>query len=403
MVKMTLWDEIDDSRKKKETIYDDPRGFTLVQRGRGKRAPFTDFSEIEDRARQAIEEYVSKRGTKISEELERKACTGVLGYLLTYSHDPGKCTEYHISQMLGIPRMRLNRLMSRMEWDGIIESVGIGTSSPYNVSNLGKAMKDGYLELGPEEAEKVVKITHSPWTSIQLLRESLVSSLPESELFTETIMGIENAFQESGREIEPIHIPFIPGRGVYYIPGQDDFWISLEFLRGLIHGQLSKEVLMELDVPEEVKPEDVRIGLRRVAEKYLKLVRRRIKPLLNLLEEHGFNEGKMMVEKAYLKEKLLKQNTDPEGRAIPRIEIRRGEKLIDERAVVPGHGEVSLQTQELTPSHIRLLANVYRATSNFAEIAGGDPQLITICRKEADQLESYTQPGQDLEKQEDEE
>ena len=129
-----------------------------------------------------------------------------------------------------------------------------------------------------------------------------------------------------------------------------------------------------------------------VAEKYLKLVRLRVRPLLNLLEKHGFNEGKMMVEKAYLKDKLLKQRTDSKGRKLPGREIHHGDKVLQVRAVVPGHGEVSMQTQELTPSHIRLLSSVYRATCNFAEISGGDKTLIEDCRKEASKLESYVEP-----------
>jgi hypothetical protein len=392
---VTLWDEIDESRRKKEVVEEDPRGFRWIRWALKKGTRVAEFREIEDRARQAIEEYVSTRGAKVDERLERRACSAVLAYLLTYSYDLQKCTEFHISQRLGIPRPRLNRLLSRMEWDEIIEGVGIGTSSPYRVVNLGRAMTDGYLDLGPEEAENIVKIAHEPWASIELKGVSLVSSLPDSKLFTETIISIQDIFSRSAREIELIHIPFSPGQVTQHYPGQDDYHTALEFLKGVLHGQLSKEVLMELGVPDQVGPEEVREGLRRVAEKYLKLVRLRIRPLLDLFEEHGFDDGRMMIEKAYLKEKLLKQRTDSDGRQLPGWEIRRGDKTLEERAVIPGHGEVSLQTQELTPSHVRLLVSVYRATCRFAEAAGGDAQLVETCRREASQLESFVEPQPD--------
>jgi DNA-binding Lrp family transcriptional regulator len=392
---VTLWDEIDESRRKKEVVEEDPRGLRWIRWALKKGTRVAEFREIEDRARQAIEEYVSTRGAKVDEGLEHRACSAVLAYLLTYSYDLQKCTEFHISQRLGIPRPRLNRLLSRMEWDGIIEGVGIGTSSPYRIVNLGRAMSDGYLDLEPGEAENLVKIVHEPWASIQLIRGGLVSSLPEAKLFTETIIGIQDIFSRSGREIELIHIPFSPGQVAQFYPGEDDFHTVLEFLRGLLHGRLSKDVLMELDVPNQVGPEDVREGLRRVAEKYLKLVRLRVRPLLDIFEEHGFNDGRMMIEKAYLKEKLLKQRTDSDGRQLPGWEIRRGDKTLEERAVIPGHGEVSLQTQELTPSHVRLLASVYRAACRFAEIAGGDTQLVETCRREVSRLESFVEPQPD--------
>ena len=159
-------------------------------------------------------------------------------------------------------------------------------------------------------------------------------------------------------------------------------------------GRISKEVLMELDVPEEVTIEDVRMGLKRVGEKYLKITRINIKPLLDLIEEHGFEVTRRMVEKAYLREKLLAQETDSSGNNIPRRAIFRGDKLVGQQAIVPGHGAVTLQTYELTPSHVRLLAGVYRSACNFAQQAGGDAQLIASCREEAERLESSIEPDE---------
>ena len=164
--------------------------------------------------------------------------------------------------------------------------------------------------------------------------------------------------------------------------------------------RIAKEVLMELDVPDEVTAQDVERGLSRVGEKYLRLVRMNIKPLLDIIKQHGSNEARKMIEKAYLRDKLLQQKKDSTDRIIPRTTSFRGDKLVEEEAVIPGHGVITLQTQELTPSHIALLATVYRSTCNFAEQAGGDPQLIETCRKEAAQLESCVEPEQDPEESE---
>jgi hypothetical protein len=46
------------------------------------------------------------------------------------------------------------------------------------------------------------------------------------------------------------------------------------------------------------------------------------------------------------------------------------------------------QTHELTPTDIRLVANVLRAACNFAEKTKGNPVLIEQCRNEASFLDS---------------
>ena len=56
--------------------------------------------------------------------------------------------------------------------------------------------------------------------------------------------------------------------------------------------------------------------------------------------------------------------------------------------MIRGHRPLTSQTDELTPIHIRLAANVLRAACNFAEVAKGDPKLIEECRKKASFLDS---------------
>jgi hypothetical protein len=53
---------------------------------------------------------------------------------------------------------------------------------------------------------------------------------------------------------------------------------------------------------------------------------------------------------------------------------------------------VTAQTEELTPTHIRLAANVLRAACNFAELTKVNPKLIEECRSEPSFLDSQA-PG----------
>jgi hypothetical protein len=399
---VTIWEEIDEARANRDGYRMGALGFLEVVPGLENVAPMTEFTEMEDRARRALDEYLSTRPTRVDDELERRACGAVLSYLLCYSHDQyqEKCTEYQISQTLGAPRPRVKKLLSRMAWDGVIESLGIGISSPYRIVNLGKAMKEGYLQLSPEEALKVTKMVHGGWQTIQLVGRSLVASLPESVPFTETKITIDNTINSPDQQIEPIMIPFHPGQVDHHYPWYDADVVDL-FLGATPPDTLTEQVLMELDAPEKVTPREVRRGLTRVGEKHLKLTRIRIKPLLSILEEHGFEDGRRMIEKAYLRDKLLEMEHDQKGRRIPRRTfLRQGRRtVVNDRAVVPGHGDVSLQTQELTPTHIALLASVYRAACNFAELVGGDAQLIGACREEAARLESYIQTDETHEAQ----
>ena len=59
-------------------------------------------------------------------------------------------------------------------------------------------------------------------------------------------------------------------------------------------------------------------------------------------------------------------------------------------AVIPGHGLVTIQTDRLTPSHVRLANSVYSAALRFAESVGVDPELVGTCREEIEFLDSAT-------------
>ena len=64
-------------------------------------------------------------------------------------------------------------------------------------------------------------------------------------------------------------------------------------------------------------------------------------------------------------------------------------EVLEKDVAFPGHGVVSEETQELTPSHVRLATSLYRSACSFAEMFGVDPEMVEECRKEADLIESY--------------
>jgi hypothetical protein len=154
-------------------------------------------------------------------------------------------------------------------------------------------------------------------------------------------------------------------------------------------------VIWELGIPDEVSPGDVARALSKIGEKYLRLVRMKVAPLHKLLGEHGFEKGRLMIEKAYLRDKLLKMDLDGEGRRIPRLAGYLGGRPEHESAMVPGHGYVSLNTQELTSGHVVLIAEIFRGACNFAEHVGVDEELVRACRKEADEIESSLPTGEE--------
>jgi hypothetical protein len=49
---------------------------------------------------------------------------------------------------------------------------------------------------------------------------------------------------------------------------------------------------------------------------------------------------------------------------------------------------VTPQSEELTPTHLSLIAGILRRACDFAELVKGDQELINDCRKEASFLDS---------------
>jgi hypothetical protein len=394
---MTIWDEIEGTRGKKVDRVT-PTGRKILVWGLPMReaGEEVEFASMEERAKQAIEEYVSKLPARVDRELELRACDAVLKYLIFNYLDLDICGERAMSERLGIPRWRLRTLLSNMEWNGIVRSVKIGTTNPYRVTNLAKALKEGYLDITAEDAAKLMSI-NSGFRTLGSLYGAMQASMPEARLMTEAFNEEFNYMLGLGHP-QVVNVPLNPGHIQYNIPIETNLSVVKSFVTPPAQGDLIRELIMEMDVPEEITTEKARQGLRRLGEKYLKLTRIHIKPLLDLLVEHGYEQTRNMIQKAYLKDMLIRSEKDSEGRQIHRFTVYAGDVLEKDVAFVPGHGVVSEETQELTPSHIRLIANIYRTACDLCEELGGGQDLVEEFRSEADKLESFaeTETGQPL-------
>jgi DNA-binding Lrp family transcriptional regulator len=325
--------------------------------------------------------------------MELAACDAVLKYLIFCSEDLDNCGENAMAKRLGIKRSRLHRLLTNLEWNGIIRRVGVGTTSPYKVSNLGKALGEGYVSFDQSEADHLTRIMN-PYTTT-LLGEILLPAIPNDEVLTETAIKVINRMVPPGGEVGLIPVSFNPGRIARYIKGLRELQITSGSIQWPLLGQFQKEVLMELGVPDHVEPEDIENALRQLSEKYLKLMRMNIKPLLDLLLIHGLEKTKAMIEKAYHRDTIITQRQDSKGRSIPRQKIYRDTDIISDISIVPEHGLITHNTHPLTSSHIHLLASVYQHSCGFVEYMDGDPDLLRICKEEARQLANFGEQSQD--------
>ena len=82
---------------------------------------------MEKRAQEAIEEYITTPLPEVDPDLELRTCDAIVKYLVFNSFDLDKCSIRSLSRTLGVPRSRLRMLLARMERDGVVQIIGIGT------------------------------------------------------------------------------------------------------------------------------------------------------------------------------------------------------------------------------------------------------------------------------------
>jgi len=176
---------------------------------------------------------------------------------------------------------------------------------------------------------------------------------------------------------EQVHRPFNPATVTTYRAGFNDFQLVQKYLTWPFYGELLRDLLLELGVPDKVTDEELKIGLRKLGEKYLRLTELSLQPLYDEVNKSGFIEARKRIEKGLLRDRLL------EVESVPRADIYWGERLLEKRRILPHHGLVTLQTEELTPSHVRLAANILLAACRFAEFVGVDSNRVNVCSRKA--------------------
>ena len=364
---MSLWKELDKARSS---------------------IPHVEFKEFEDEARKVIEEYSKISPDKITKELELRVCGAIIKYLITKHPFIEDCTEFAISEQLGIPRSRLRRLLGLLEWQGIVESISIGNAQPYVVKDLSKALAERYLSFSEEEAAKLIRIfLHTSWIGgcvpyhdpLQIVIETVQATLPDQKLINEARLYAVDNF----RKWTHVHRPFFPGAVSSTNPGLDDYYLTFMYsVLGAIWPQaltsIYRDVLFELDVPDEITKQEFQKGLKRVSEKNLKLMLKFLQPLHKLIEEYGVDEARKRVTKAISKDEVLSKVGG----------VSYGERFLGRYKLEPELGFVSSLTQKMTPSHIRLGVNFLRSAHRLAEASGADVTLIAEAKKLEEALEA---------------
>jgi len=243
----------------------------------------------------------------------------VLKYLILNCTNLKVCTEFEMSKRLGIPRQRLRKLLGLLEWEEIIVSFEVGATKPYVVVDLGKAIREKYLSFTKEEAEGLAKII--PWLeriSISGLDVKVNMYNPKSQILHMLNQSIPNwdVYLKIFTSLWDLLLSKKSGFFIYIHPfkmpiAQDLIKPSIEYMSegaGIFQDikllssvldfmPLVKDILFELDVPDEISEEQVKEAFTRLIEKYVKAVSKIFQPLCNLLEKHSISELKPVVDK----------------------------------------------------------------------------------------------------------
>lgn len=353
---------------------------------------YLEFQELDTDIKGTIKEYIETSPYKITKEQEKQVCNGILKYLLLNgSPFPERATETAISERLAIPRSKLRKLLGLLQWEEIIEAVPVGATQPYIVKDISKAFKQGYLSFTEVEARKLTRILghlgNQSFHPLPTMLRAIHSSIPNDISLYQT----HEWMMELVKPMIQVQRPLMAGSAVSSTtPTADDRKLVQQFIDISLGNGLSiivREILFELDVPDEITKEQFMEGLRRVAEKYLKLIMRLTDPLIKIVETKGFTVGPIQTDKSLRKDKILA--------AHPNYISMFGDVLLDTPVRDPELGYIGLQTQPITPQHARITANFLRAAVRLGERAKADLDMMTEAEKRADLFEVAVERGRE--------
>ena len=357
------------------------------------------YLPIDEEARRVLKEYLAV--AKPSRELEKRVMGIVLKYLILNCTNLEVCTELEMSKRLGIPRQRLRKLLGLLEWEEIIVSFEVGATKPYVAVDLSKAIREGYLSFTREEMEGLAKII--PWLDrISISRLDVEAEMynPQSQIFYMLYQSIPSwdvywrVFTQLwnlmlGREsgffiyIPPFKAPILQDEvkpSVEWMAEAAGVFQDIKLLASVLdfmHPLFVRDVLFELNVPDEVSEEQVEEAFTRLVEKYVKAVSKIFQPLCNLLKEYNISELKPVLDKWRSSEKA--------GRHLATGGLFGVKEM---RWMVTGdyqfRGDWATPVRE---EHVALALAILKAAGRVGEFIGISKETLSLLNKEISVLE----------------
>ena len=156
LLKEILQPWIDFAKREKVTWDERIRVLRQVVRRARERGNDVVYLPVEEEAREIIKKYLAE--SKPSKNLEKQMMGVIVKYLLLNYINLDACTEFEMEKRLGVPRHRLRKLLGFLEWEEIVTAFEVGSTKPYIVIDLSKALREGYLKFSKEEAEDLAKV-----------------------------------------------------------------------------------------------------------------------------------------------------------------------------------------------------------------------------------------------------
>jgi len=292
----------------------------------------------------AIKSYSTvPKATEATIELERRAIEALIRYLIRFRIEPDKITLRGIERGLGLSYSKVRRLLKKLVEDEIVISWPMGKQSAFYVSNLEKAIREGYLTLDKEEIrflsvllsfgelEEQIGSTILPLPKmltfpkvyregLNILNESWLASLEastyayqlkrgdisEEEISPQSLNLVRKyrQFEEFEIIVGQLPLTVIPVYRSIVVLGMKDMIsrarrelgireelkVRLKNLHPMAYGILMRELFFELNCKEDPSEEEVRTALKRLSEKQIKLLMHIERPVLDKIKKGDFSD-----------------------------------------------------------------------------------------------------------------
>ena len=398
---------IDFAKREKATWDERIRVLRQIVRMARERGNDVVYLPVEEEAREIIKKYLAE--SKPSKNLEMQMMGVIVKYLLLNYINLDACTEFEMEKRLGVPRHRLRKLLGFLEWEEIVTAFEVGSTKPYIVIDLSKALREGYLKFSKEEAEDLAKVII--WLSrpsIKGLGMAVEYHNPKNEVFYMLHQSIPNwkvplkitvflskiLLNKGGffMYIYPFKEPLFPDEmkpkaswAVEKAGIAHDWMLLRDTLDSL--PIFFRELLFELGIPDDVSDEELNQALKRVVEKYVRAIDALFKPLSNLLKGHPIPE---------LKEKVTKWRMDLKKEDLL---MTGGMTAEDVKGVVMGITQdyqfIGDWSSPINKEHVAFVLSILKAAERVGEFAGIRKSIITSIKEQIQIIEDRLSQSQD--------